>query len=144
MKESNFWKQIKSNLPTNCFATRIENRHGCGIPDTHIVWDGLSFWLELKTTKNNTINISPAQIAWNTAYSLRGGLGLILVRPSKESSILLFGGHDARDLAHSGLDLDPLFRASSYQELFNFIRDSFGSGSGSGFSGRVGSDKELA
>ena len=129
MKESNFWKQIKSNLPTNCFATRIENRHGGGIPDT---------------TKNNTINISPAQIAWNTAYSLRGGLCFILVRPSKESSILLFGGHDARDLAHSGLDLDPLFRASSYQELFNFIRDSFGSGSGSGFSGRVGSDKELA
>ena len=46
--EANFWKTIKKNLPPKAFATRIENRHGGGIPDVHIIWDNVPFWLELK------------------------------------------------------------------------------------------------
>ena len=38
--ESNLWKQMKRNLPSNMIATRIENRNGGGIPDVHFLWGG--------------------------------------------------------------------------------------------------------
>ena len=31
--EANFWSTIRKNLPEKCFATRIENKHGGGVPD---------------------------------------------------------------------------------------------------------------
>ena len=68
--ESNLWKQMKRNLPSNMIATRIENRNGGGIPDVHFLWYGLPFWCELKTTKSNAVNISPHQVAWNYKLSL--------------------------------------------------------------------------
>ena len=76
MSESNFWKTVKKNLPSDCHATRIENRHGGGIPDTYIIWNGLSFWIELKVMKGNKILISPHQIAWNTVHCKNNGVSL--------------------------------------------------------------------
>ncbi len=51
--EANFWSTIRRNLPEKCFATRIENKHGGGVPDLHAIWDGIAFWAELKVTKTN-------------------------------------------------------------------------------------------
>ena len=58
MSESNFWKTVKRNLPSDCHATRIENRHGGGVPDIHIVWNGFAFWIELKVIKGNKVLLS--------------------------------------------------------------------------------------
>ncbi len=61
--EANFWSTIRKNLPEKCFATRIENKHGGGVPDLHAIWDGIAFWAELKTVKNNKpkiISLAPA------------------------------------------------------------------------------------
>ena len=71
--ESNLWKQMRSHLPSNMIATRIENRVGGGIPDVHLLWDGLPFWMELKTTKQHHKNLT-STIAWNYKYSINGGL----------------------------------------------------------------------
>ena len=90
--ESNFWKLIKKNLPKKCHSTRIESRLPSGVPDCHLAWDGLVFWLELKTTKNNTLRISPNQISWNSAYCLRGGFSFYLSKHTKTKDIYLFGG----------------------------------------------------
>ena len=59
--ESNFGRQIMKNLP---FAqwTRIENRHGGGIPDLYGIYGGQAIWLELKCIKQNSINISPTNL----------------------------------------------------------------------------------
>ena len=63
--ETLFYKQIFRELK-QVFWTRIENRHGGGIPDLYGVYGGFSFWLECKTIiKQNRINISPLQISWN-------------------------------------------------------------------------------
>ena len=63
--ETLFYKQIFRELK-QVFWTRIENRHGGGIPDLYGVYSGFSFWLECKTIiKQNRINISPLQITWN-------------------------------------------------------------------------------
>ena len=123
MSESNFWKTVKRNLPSDCHATRIENRHGGCIPDAHIIWDSLAFWLELKITKSNKVLLSPHQISWNTAYSHKGGVNFILVKRVGERCLFLFDGGQSAQLSEVGLDLEPLVRASGFGELFRVIRD---------------------
>ena len=121
--EGNFWNTVRKNLPPNSFATRIENRHGGGIPDAHIIWDSLAFWLELKITKSNKVLLSPHQISWNTAYSHKGGVNFILVKRVGERCLFLFEGRQSAQLSEVGLDLEPLVRASGFGELFRVIRD---------------------
>ena len=94
------------------------------MPDVHIVWAGLVFWLELKTTKNNSVRISPHQIAWNTAYSRSGGLSFILVKHLSSGDLFLFRGASALDLGRSGLATEAEFRGSGYDNLWAAIRDS--------------------
>ena len=127
MSESNFWKTVKRNLPSDCHATRIENRHGGGIPDTYIIWNGLSFWIELKVMKGNKILLSPNQIAWNSAYCRKGGVSFILAKHPKQKSIYLFDGIRASELLDNGLRTMNLYSGKDYKELFSVIRD-FGLG----------------
>ena len=53
--ETIFGREIMKNI--NAQWTRIENRHGGGIPDLYGIRDGTSIWLELKCIKKNSINI---------------------------------------------------------------------------------------
>ena len=101
--EANFWIQLKNSLPKNSFATRIENKHGGGIPDVHIVWDGRSFWLELKVSKSNQVFVSPHQIAWNMAYYANGGHSFFLVKSLSLQKILLLDGSQGPALRNHGL-----------------------------------------
>ena len=123
--EANFWNTIRRNLPNNCHTTRIENRHGGGVPDVHVAWSGLMFWLELKTTKNNTVRISPQQIAWNTAYSRSGGLSFILVKHLPSGDLFLFEGSRAAEIGEIGLAAEPLYRGRDWTELWDRVRDSW-------------------
>ena len=121
--EANFWNTIRKNLPPKAFATRIENRHGGGIPDSHIIWDGLAFWMEIKVTKTDIVKLSPHQISWNTVYSRRGGINFILVKRTSDRDLFLFGGGQSVDVARDGLRVDPLFRGNRVGDIFPFIRD---------------------
>ena len=101
--ESNFWNTIRQNLPKKCFATRIENKHGGGVPDVHLVWDGRAFWFELKVSKGNSVNLSPHQVAWNMAYWARGGHNFILVKTLSHKHLFLFEGDQGSRLIEFGL-----------------------------------------
>ena len=101
--ETLLWNRIKSKIPPNWNTTRIENRYGGGVPDVHICAEGIPFWLELKTTKTNAINISSHQIAWNYAYCKSGGVSFYLVHPLLSPHLYLFDGVHGRELAKSGL-----------------------------------------
>ena len=116
--EANFWSTLRANLPKKCFATRIENKHGGGVPDVHAVWDGVPFWLELKVSKTNAVKLSPHQVAWNAAYWARGGANFFLVKRSSTRELLLFEGNKGALLLEAGLSgasghmfesLDPMF-----------------------------------
>jgi Holliday junction resolvase len=124
--EKNLWLRVKKNLPHDCYATRIENRMDGGIPDVHVIWNGLPFWIELKLTKANKIRLSPNQIAWNTKYSLNNGLAYILVQRVGEGSLFLFRGEDARQLAIDGLNTEPIIKVSGsgFGDIFGAIRES--------------------
>ena len=101
--ETLLWKSLQAKLPKNWHTTRIENRFGGGIPDVHICADGLPFWIELKVTKTNRVNVSAHQVAWNFAYCKSGGVSFFLVKALEESNLYLFDGSRGRELAEHGL-----------------------------------------
>ena len=97
------WKSLRAKMPQHWHTTRIENRFGGGIPDVHVCAEGLSFWIELKTTKTNRVNVSAHQVAWNFAYSQSGGVSFFLVSPLSSSNLYLFAGDQGRGLVEHGL-----------------------------------------
>ena len=99
--ETLFYKQIFRELK-QVFWTRIENRHGGGIPDLYGVYGGFSFWLECKTIiKQNRINISPLQISWNYNHALKGGRCFIIATPLEQTTLNIYGGIQAQDIANN-------------------------------------------
>ena len=123
--EANSWLQLKKNLPKKSSATRIENKHGGGIPDVHILWEGLPFWVELKTTKSNAIKISPQQVAWHYSYYVKKGLSFFLIKSLSSRDLFLFGGYQGARLKEQGLcELAPfwLIRSCDFASLFASLR----------------------
>ncbi len=120
--EANFWNTLRSNLPKKAFATRIENVHGGGVPDVHIVWDGLPFWFELKTTKGNAVKVSSHQAAWHMAYYARGGLSFFLVKSLSTKDLYLFGGDQGPSLIFGGIKGAEGQRFSNPAALFESLR----------------------
>ena len=97
------WNNLRSKMPKSWNTTRIENRFGGGIPDVHVCAEGLPFWIELKVTKTNRVNVSAHQVAWNFAYSQSGGVSFFLVAALLTSNLYLFDGVHGRGLAEHGL-----------------------------------------
>ena len=101
--ETLLWNKLKEKIPPHWNTTRIENRYGGGVPDVHICAEGCSFWVELKVTKTNRLNISSHQVAWNYAYYKSGGVSFFLVHPLSSPNLYLFGGDHGRELVKHGL-----------------------------------------
>lgn len=120
--EANFWNTLKSNLPKKAFATRIENVHGGGVPDVHIVWDGIPFWFELKVSKGNAVKVSSHQAAWHMAYYARGGLSFFLVKSLSTKDLYLFGGDQGPSLIFGGIKGAEGQRFSNPAALFESLR----------------------
>jgi hypothetical protein len=107
MSESNFYKQLRTNTP-EVLWTRIENRHGGGIPDLNGLYDGRDFWVELKITTTNKVRLSPTQISWHYNRGLYDGRSFILVKNTKTKEIKLFNNTDVRKLALEGFQSNSL------------------------------------
>ena len=98
--ESNFGLEIMKNIDAQW--TRIENRHGGGIPDLYGIRDGVSIWLELKCINKNSINISPLQISWNYNHFQENGKNYYIVRDTRSKVIKLYDGDKGRELKEQG------------------------------------------
>ena len=111
------------NLP---FAqwTRIENRHGGGIPDLYGIYGGQAIWLELKCIKQNSINISPLQISWNYNNFRHGGKNYYIVQDTRSKVIKLYDGDKGREIKEKGfkcpcsLDLET---PTDWKKLIDFL-----------------------
>jgi len=99
--ESNFGREIMKNL-SHVQWTRIENRHGGGIPDLYGIYGGQAIWLELKCIKQNSINISPLQISWNYNNFRHGGKNYYIVQDTRSKVLKLYDGDKGRELKEKG------------------------------------------
>ena len=125
--ESNFGRQIMKNLP-HVQWTRIENRHGGGIPDLYGICDGVSIWLELKCIKQNSINISPLQISWNYNNFQHGGKNYYIVQDTRSKVIKLYDGDKGRELKRDGFRVPCIMELSppyDWQGLGDQLFDSY-------------------
>ena len=114
-------------MPQHWHTTRIENRFGGGIPDVHVCAEGLSFWIELKTTKTNRVNVSAHQVAWNFAYSQSGGVSFFVVSPLSSSNLYLFAGDQGRGLVEHGLRSGSVGSGSGFfDSLLEIVRGRVG------------------
>jgi len=98
--ESNFGREIMKNIDAQW--SRIENRHGGGIPDIYGIRDGVVIWLELKCIRQNSINLSPLQISWNYNNFRNGGKNYYIVRDTRSKVIKLYDGDKGREIKEHG------------------------------------------
>jgi len=84
---------------------------GRGVPDLNGCTDGVEFWVELKGTATNRVDLWPEQIGWLERRSRAGGRCFVAVRfrclpgPRRvaQDTLFLFRGADARWLLKEGL-----------------------------------------
>jgi len=113
-KESTFWKNVRSITP-NISWTRMETYGTPGIPDLLGVFvdeklkRNISFWVELKLTKGNKLDLSPFQISWNLKrYSLCQD-NFIMAKGIEERAIFFYPGALVRELVTNYKEVEPLF-----------------------------------
>ena len=96
--ETLFSNQLIKNL-NQVFFTRIENKHGGGVPDLYGTYNNKSAFLELKIkTKQNNILISPLQISWNYKHFSHNPINYYLVSDPRRDVIELYDGNKGREL----------------------------------------------
>tara|TARA_R100001015_G_C4626078_1_gene184905 strand:- start:1098 stop:1433 length:336 start_codon:yes stop_codon:yes gene_type:complete len=93
------------------------------MPDLYIVWESISFWIELKVIKSNKVKLSPQQIAWHTSHSHAGGLSFILAKHQGTGSLYLFESREARTLASDGVFHTQGTKLENIESVFQAIRD---------------------
>ena len=98
--ESNFGRLLMKNIDAQW--TRIENRHGGGIPDLYGIRHGVAIWAELKCIKQNSINLSPLQISWNYNNFRNGGKNYYIVQDARSKVLKLYDGDKGRELKEFG------------------------------------------
>ena len=100
--ETLFSNQLIKNL-NQVFFTRIENKHGGGVPDLYGTYNNKSVFLELKIkTKQNKVIISPLQISWNYKHFLHNPINFYLVNDPRRKVIELYDGDKGRELLEKG------------------------------------------
>jgi len=120
--ESNFGRLLMKNI--NAQWTRIENRHGGGIPDLYGIRKSVAIWIELKCIKQNSINLSPLQISWNYNNFRNGGKNYYIVQDTRSKVLKLYSGDKGRELKKLGfkcpcsLQLEP---PTDWQKLGNYL-----------------------
>ena len=120
--QSNFGRLLMKNIDAQW--SRIENRHGGGIPDIYGIRDGVVIWVELKCIKQNSINLSPLQISWNYNNFRNGGKNYYIVQDTRSKVLKLYGGNKGRELKELGfkcpcsLQLEP---PTDWKRLENYL-----------------------
>ncbi len=87
--ERNLWRWLKSGLPTNVHAQRIENGVARGTPDVEACGNGTSTWVELKVGRPHgewydLNHLTQQQAMWHWERTRAGGTSWFLVQLGKE------------------------------------------------------------
>jgi hypothetical protein len=118
VSERRLWQRMREGIAPFCFAQRIENSAGEGVPD---VWlcskiTGEGAWIELKARElapvrsitpvfNGSYGLRPAQVAWIHGRASAGAAIWVLAQCG--AHVWLVHGRHARELAGwSLLELD--------------------------------------
>ena len=119
--ETKFGNAITKNIKAYWIPFTITAKEG--VPDLIGIKDGVTIFLELKCIKQNSINITPPQIAINSNIFKYGKNNYYIVRDTRSKVIKLYSGDKGRELKEQGfkcpcdLELDP--RKYSKERIYN-------------------------
>jgi hypothetical protein len=89
--EAQLWKSIKKVLePEKFFLTRIETQTISGVPDVFGAFNGVSFWLELKSNKVSFPTLNKYQIVWINRAIKNNIKIIILHKAQKEKALKIY------------------------------------------------------
>ena len=123
-KETLFWKSIKKETKEMGFLFhRIENIANSGTPDLLCCHKNIGYFtLELKTTSDYKVKISPFQIAYNKMAWDKTFKAFFLVKPISPCSLKLYAGNQGEELAKLGHEkVKPLFLADNLKKIFSAL-----------------------
>ena len=121
--ETLFSNQLIKNL-NQVFFTRIENKHGGGVPDLYGTYNNKSAFLELKIkTKQNNVLISPLQISWNYKHFSHNPINYYLVNDPRRKIIELYDGDKGRELLENcnNVTATLIFSTDNYDLLTGYL-----------------------
>ena len=98
--ESNFGREIMKNIKAYWIPFTITAKEG--VPDLIGIKDGVTIFLELKCIKQNSINITPPQIATNFNIFKYGKNNYYIVQDTRSKVIKLYSGDKGRELKEQG------------------------------------------
>ena len=122
--ETNFWKSLKTLLDDGEYiVSRLESYVTPGFPDCLIYHRDTGFFtIELKIAQpNNTIHLSPFQIAWNMRHAIVGAQSYILVSLAQKGEVKLFHGCKTKDLGENNAFNVPGLYEGSLTDL-DFVK----------------------
>lgn len=133
--EAALWKDIKRQTASDVHWTRIEARVGSGIPDLNgaFLWPSegqqrpIEVWCELKVCKTKSYKTAglwrPAQIAWQTARSLRSRNVWNLVSHPQARVVKIYNGSRIADLWDDAEGKTEPDQVLSYRDPWSMFLD---------------------
>jgi hypothetical protein len=88
-RESKLFVRLRKHIK-NIHFTRIESSTIQGIPDVHGCGNGVSFWIELKSTDDSFPKLSKFQQSWCFEYARHGGRVFILHQTLSQRALKLY------------------------------------------------------
>jgi hypothetical protein len=88
-RESLLFQRLRQHTK-NIHFTRIESSTVQGIPDVHGCGNGVSFWIELKSTEDSFPILSKFQMAWCYEYARHQGKVFILHQALSQGALKLY------------------------------------------------------
>jgi len=88
-RESKLFVRLRKHLK-NIHFTRIESSTIQGIPDVHGCGNGVSFWIELKSTDDSFPKLSKFHQSWCFEYARHGGRVFILHQTLSQRALKLY------------------------------------------------------
>jgi Holliday junction resolvase len=114
---------VRTHLPPKTQATRIENRHGGGVPDLFLQMDGVGLWVELKVEKSSRVLLTPNQVAWHLRHAACGGRSYVMCRCPASPKVVIVPGSSAALVASEGLSpCVPVIATDDVAEALRALR----------------------
>ena len=99
-RESLLFQRVRKHIKKAHF-TRIESSTIQGIPDVHGCGNGVSFWIELKSTDDSFPKLSKFQQSWCYEYARHGGRVFILHQTLSQRLLKLYRVSSGHQLSSS-------------------------------------------
>lgn len=137
--EQKLWDSFAAHVPRHCWAQRVENGVGAGMPDVLFIDREAQInvhWIELKANEKppargttpllgDAKGMRPEQVNWHIEWAMHGGTSWIVVGigSGRGRRLALIPGHRAREVNEMSMEqMLAEFTTKEWHTVFSTIR----------------------